>query len=226
MFTRYAVYHTPAPGSPLAEFGAAWLGWDSARRIAVDRPSVPGLNIESITNTPRRYGFHGTIKPPFRLADGQASDCLDAALGQLCDNARPVTLDGLHLAQLGRFLALVPRGDASDLSALAAHVVRELDDFRAPLTDAELAKRRAAGLSPAQGAMLVRWGYPYVFDAFRFHLTLTGRLDPETAARTEAALQPLLAPLLLKPYLIDALTLLGEDETGMFHQIKRYALTG
>lgn len=226
MFTRFAVYFTPATGSPLADFGAAWLGWDSAKGIAVGHPSVPGLDMARITATPRKYGFHGTIKPPFRLANGQLPYALDAALGRLCGSAKSVTLEGLGLAPLGRFLALIPSGDASALGALAARTVQELDDFRAPLTDAELAKRRSAGLSRAQDALLVRWGYPYVLDQFRFHLTLSGRLDPETAARTETALQPLLAPLPLRPYCIDGLTLLGEDETGMFHQINRYALAG
>ena len=51
--------------------------------------------------------------------------------------------------------------------------------FARPPGAAELERRRKAGLSAAQEKMLLRWGYPYVLDEFRFHLTLTGRLQPE-----------------------------------------------
>ncbi|WP_261385884.1 DUF1045 domain-containing protein [Tateyamaria omphalii] len=226
MFKRYAVYYTPEAGTPLATFGAAWLGWDSATGRAMSHPDVTDLDISGITDTPRKYGFHGTIKPPFRLAQGQSAQTLQDALAALCANAAPVTLDGLDLARLGRFLALVPQGDARALADLAAHTVQELDRFRAPLTEAELNKRRAARLTPAQDAHLVRWGYPYVLDQFRFHLTLSGKLDKQTLERAEKALAPLLSQLDLAPYPITGLTLLGEDEAGMFHQIQHYALTG
>ncbi|MEX0367089.1 MAG: DUF1045 domain-containing protein [Ruegeria sp.] len=226
MFERYAVYYTPDPAAPLAVFGAAWLGWDSATAAVQPHPDVADLDVPAITDTPRKYGFHGTIKPPFRLADGQNADALNGALAGMCARLAPVTLPGLDLARLGRFLALVPSGDASNLADLAATVVRDLDAFRAPATDAELAKRRAAGLSPEQDAHLVRWGYPYVLDQFRFHLTLSGKLDKPTAAATEQALTKLLADIPLAPYRIDGLTLLGEDADGRFHQIQRYALTG
>lgn len=226
MFSRYAIYYTPDAATPLASFGASWLGWDSASGARCAHPQVADLDIAEITETPRKYGFHGTLKPPFRLADGTTADELQSALATLCATAAPVTLDGLQLARLGRFLALVPRGDTGALAALAARLVQELDAFRAPATDAELARRRSAGLTPAQDAHLMKWGYPYVMDAFRFHMTLTGKLDKPTAAQTEHALVPLLDPLDLTPYRIGAVTLLGEDQNGMFHQLRRFALTG
>lgn len=226
MFTRYAIYYTPAPDTPLAAFGAEWLGWDSSAGAVCKQPDVAGLDIIAVTETPRKYGFHGTIKPPFRLADGHSLDQLQDALDAMCGDAAPAALQGLELSRLGRFLALVPTGDSSALGALAARVVQELDMFRDPPTDAELIKRRAARLSAAQDAHLERWGYPYVLDQFRFHLTLTGKLDKATAQMTEAALTRRLSKLTLAPYRIAALTLLGEAETGMFHQIHRYALTG
>lgn len=226
MFTRYAVYYTPQSGSALARFGASWLGWDNATGQETAHPHVAGLDVASVTATPHKYGFHGTIKPPFRLADGQDVDALDAALAALCATMAPVTLAGLELARLGRFLALVPYGDAAPLADLAARAVQDLDGFRAPASPAELAKRRGAGLNPAQDAHLVAWGYPYVLDQFRFHLTLSGRLDKATIEAAQLALAPMLAPLPLSPYTIQSLTLLGEGETGRFHQISRHALTG
>lgn len=226
MFTRYAVYYTPEPGTPLADFGAAWLGWDSATGRPVAHPHVAGVEVPAATATPRHYGFHGTIKPPFRLADGETEGQLQEELAALCATAAPVTLDGLHLARLGRFLALVPKTANDALTHLAAQAVQDLDHFRAPLTDAELAKRRATRLSPTQEAHLMRWGYPYVLDQFRFHLTLTGKLDKPTATQTEAALTPLLDQFDLSPWRIDGLTLMGQDADGSFHQIHRCVLEG
>lgn len=222
-FDRYAIYFTPAPG-PLADFGAAWLGWDPVRGAACLHPEMD-LAVAEITATPRRYGLHATMKPPFRLAPGQTEAALSEALARFCTGHAPVTLDALGLARLGRFLALRPLGDEGALNALAAATVRAFDPFRAPLTEAELARRRARPLTGAQEANLRAWGYPYVMDAFRFHVTLTGDLPPETLAAVEATLAPRLAPLLPRPFVIDALSLLGEDPQGRFHLIHRHTLT-
>ncbi len=226
MFTRYAIYYTPASGTPLAQFGAEWLGWDSAEGCRVDQPMIDGLDVPTITATPRKYGFHGTLKPPFRLVDGMDADALGEAVAAIASKTAPIMLDGLHLSRLGRFLALTPVGDVDALAAFAARLVKELDGFRAPLTEAELSKRRANGLNPAQEANLVNWGYPYVLDQFRFHLTLTGRLDAQTAEAATEAISERIAALPLAPYSMDGVAILGEDAEGMFHQIHRYALTG
>lgn len=226
-YKRYAIYLAPEPG-PLADFGAAWLGWDAATGTGVPHPDVAGLTlpIDRITATPRKYGFHGTIKPPFRLAEGQDIAALHAAATELARNTAPITLDGLVLSRLGRFLALTPAGDAAPLAALAATFVQELDGFRAPLSDAEIAKRNPARLSPAQRALLDRWGYPYVLGEFRFHLTLTGPLDHADAAATEIALAPLLQPLIAGPFAVNSLCLFGEAADGRFHNLHRYTLSG
>jgi len=54
---------------------------------------------------------------------------------------------------------------------------------------AELPCRRQAVLSPAQDALLVRWGYPYVMEYFRFHCSLTGSLQGVTAQQVHALRQ-------------------------------------
>lgn len=224
-FTRYAVYVMPPPG-PLADFGASWLGWDAARGVPVAHPQMSGLPapVEEITETPRKYGLHGTMKPPFRLAHGQSGAALEAAFAGFCAHAAPVTLDGLRIAPLGRFLALVCDGEQTALNALAAGTVRALDPLRAPLGEHELARRRAASLTLDQDALLRRWGYPYVMDAFRFHITLTGKRPRAELPVIAAALAPQLEPLLPRPFGIDALSLVGEDATGRFHLIHRHTL--
>lgn len=225
--TRYAVYHAPEPG-PLADFAAGWLGWDPVAGERRAHPEIAGLPrpVAELTATPRRYGFHGTLKPPFRLAPGSSRDALEADLAALAAKLPAVALDGLALRRIGGFLALTPEGDTRALERLAAEVVMGLDAHRAPASAAELERRRAAGLTPAQEALLVRWGYPYVMDEFRFHLTLTGRLGAAEGAAVEAALAPLLAPLLPRRFDVVQLCLFGEDEAGMFHLLGRHPLTG
>jgi hypothetical protein len=181
---------------------------------------------EEITATPRRYGFHATLKPPFRLAPGRTVADLRTAVAEVAAVTPPITGARLHLERLGPFLALVPASEHAPFSRLADAMVRELDAFRLPPSDAEVARRRAAGLTPAQDAHLLRWGYPYVFDEFRFHMTLSGKLDPATAARVEAALAPVLAEVVPYPFAITDVTLAGEDEDGYFHELHRYTLSG
>ncbi len=224
-FTRYAVYFTPPPG-PLSDFGAAWLGWDAARGAPVAHPEISGLSaaVSEITGTPRKYGLHATIKPPFGLAEGQTEPALRDAFDRFCAQTAPITLDNLEIAPLGRFLALIPTGDQTALNALAARTVRAFDGFRAPLTETQLARRRAANLTPEQDAMLLQWGYPYVMDAFRFHITLTGQRPKSELPALRGVLTQHLIPLLPRPFPIDALSLMGEDETGHFHIVHRHIL--
>jgi putative phosphonate metabolism protein len=223
-FRRYAVYYTPPPGA-LADFGAGWLGWDVAQGTrAVRTLDIEGA--EEVTATPRRYGFHATLKPPFRLAEGRGVTDLRAALADVAAATPAIRGARLHLARLGSFLALVPASDHAPFSRLGDAMVRGLDAFRLPPSDAEVTRRRAAGLTPAQDAHLLRWGYPYVFEEFRFHMTLSGRLDQGTAARVEAALAPVLAGVVPDPFEITDVTLVGEDEDGYFHELHRYTLSG
>ncbi|SMX34337.1 DUF1045 domain-containing protein [Actibacterium lipolyticum] len=226
-YKRYAIYYAPEPG-PLAEFGAEWLGWDPVVGESEAPKEFPGLPCPAveITGTPSKYGFHGTIKPPFRLADGKTAEGLHNAATSLAKWLQSVTLDGLELSRLGNFLALTPVGKATALASLASHVVMELDEFRAPPSDAEIQRRTRSALSPVQLALLNRWGYPYVMEEFRFHLTLSGRLKPDDLEATHAVLAPVLDPLLPQPFIIDSLCLFGEDEDGRFHNLHRYTLSG
>lgn len=225
-FRRYGIYYTPRPGA-LAEFGAAWLGWDVASGTQVPHPSIDGLPlpVEDITATPRKYGLHGTIKPPFFLANGTNETELSDAFATLCASLQPITLDGLKLTRIGSFIALTIDGDQTPLATLAGQAVRDIDAFRAPPSEAELARRRKSNLSPRQDELLAQWGYPYVMDEFRFHITLSGRLGRDAEAVIDA-LTPHITPLLPTPFGVDSLTLVGEDDDGMFREIQRHTLTG
>ena len=58
-----------------------------------------------------------------------------------------VVVPRLTLARLGGFFALVPGTRTPALHALADDVVMAFDDFRAPATEAELARRNQAPLT-------------------------------------------------------------------------------
>jgi putative phosphonate metabolism protein len=226
-YRRYAIYAAPPPGT-LADFAAAWLGWDAALGCSVDHPDLPGLPrpVAEITATPRRYGFHATLKPPFRLGTGYSRAALEQAVEALAKRLAPVTLDRLVIARLGGFLALVPQDTFPDVSRLAAKVVIALDPYRAHASAQELARHRGRGLRPDLEENLALWGYPYVMEAFRFHFTLTGRLARSEADIVKAALAPRLDPLLARPFPINALCLFAEDRNRQFHLLSRHPLCG
>jgi putative phosphonate metabolism protein len=225
-YGRYGIYVVPE--GDLHAAGAAWLGWDCSAGIPVTHPDVPDLPDapEILTRTPRKYGFHGTVKPPFHLADGTDAEGLHQAAEAFCRTQTPVTIPTLEVRRIGGFIAVVPAEPHPGLGDLAAATVEALDAFRAPPSEPELARRRKARLTERQEALLMQWGYPYVMEEFRFHLTLTGRLDPEAADQARASLAHHFDPVLPRPWTIGSLCLMGEDTEGRFHLIHRYTLAG
>ena len=221
-FRRYAVYYLPDDGT-LAAFGASWLGWDIATGTFCGQPAEP--NIKEMTDQPRKYGFHATLKPPFVLASDTSFQDLAQAVAHHAGQSAPVRADGLSLTTIGAFLALTPVGDTRSLDRFAFRCVTDLDRFRKTPSETELVRRRANGLSPRQEEMLTRWGYPYVGEEFRFHLTLTGKLALDDLAAARAAVERVLPPL-PAPFSIESIALVGEDGSGMFRLIHRHALTG
>lgn len=215
MYRRYAIYFTPS--GALARTGAAWLGWDMATGRGVLHPDIDGLDIAAMTKRPRRYGLHATIKPPMILAKGISEADLIQAAKEIAGTLPQVHLEGLSVSRLGRFLALTADGPTGALDRLAARVVETLDPFRAPLTPEDLARRRHKPLTPSQEQNLLQWGYPNVMEDFRFHITLTGPLKDATAMMPIVSAH--FAPVLPVPFVIDHLTVAGEDVDGMFHSI-------
>ncbi len=223
-FKRYGLYVVPE--GPFFDAASAWLGWDSVAGVSVTHPLVANLPEppEALTATPGKYGFHGTIKPPFHLAPGATFPALDGAARAFCAGRAPVIIPALEVCRMSTFVALTPSERSDALADLAGAAVATLDGFRAPASDADLARRRKAGLTDRQDKMLQAWGYPYMMEEFRFHMTLTGRTDNADAVRT--ALAAHFAPILPEPFVIDSLALMGEAVDGAFHLVHRYALSG
>ncbi|RRH76634.1 DUF1045 domain-containing protein [Falsigemmobacter faecalis] len=219
---RYAVYYAPPPGA-FASRAARWLGRDVEAGRALPHPEA-GFDVAALTGEPRRYGFHATLKPPFRLAGGQEVAGLHQALQDLAAELAPVTLAGLSLAQIGRFLALIPEGDTAALEGVAGEIVTRLEPFRAALTAAETARRRPETLSPRQRELLGQYGYPYVLEEFRFHMTLTD--GTPRAAEAVPFLREWFAPVLPRPFEIAEICLFAEPQEGPFELLHRYPLTG
>lgn len=225
---RYAIYFTPRQDEPLARIAANWLGRDPFGAATKPVEAVADLSAAEVafhTASARRYGFHATLKAPFRLAANETETSLRAALDAFAEATPAVTIPRLVVSQIDGFFALVPQGPVPALNGFADDVVRDFDRFRAPLTEAEIERRSPDSLKPAEFRNLCQWGYPYVFEAFRFHMTLSGRAASQESPRLRAAIEGLFTDVLQQPVLVDALTLFVETEPGApFMVLSHHAL--
>jgi putative phosphonate metabolism protein len=183
MSARYAVYYAPKTDSLLWQRASQWLGRDAASDEALLQPrfaALTDLDFDLLTADPRHYGFHATLKAPFALAEGRSEAELMAAAQDFATAYAPFSAT-ISPRALGPFIAFQLGGVCPEMNTLEADCVRHFDPFRAPLTEHDLARRRRAPLTAAQDAQLVEWGYPYVFEDFRFHMTLTGAIADEAA---------------------------------------------
>ncbi|WP_456316711.1 DUF1045 domain-containing protein [Teichococcus aestuarii] len=138
--TRLALYWAPELEDPLHAAASAWLGRDAETGATLPQAPLPGVEIGEITADARRYGFHATLKPPFRLGTTYAE--ARAAAMDLAARTRPFALPPLRVADLDGFLALREVTRCPELHAFADDCVRALEPHRAPATAAEIARRR------------------------------------------------------------------------------------
>jgi len=215
---RVAVYFAPAPESPWWQAGSRWLGRCAATAAALPQTAIEGIEAElfaRLTAAPRRYGWHATLKAPFRLAPRHGDlACVRTVLQGICSRQRAFELP-LHLACMGDFLALRPLQTPPELERLEADCVQSLQPLAAQLGASELARRRHAGLSVEQEALLQAWGYPWVLQEFRFHFSLTGPLDGLAPVQREALLAGAARQFHgLPPCRVDRLSLFVEPVAG------------
>lgn len=229
MAPRYALYAVPAPDSPLWHFGSSVIGYDAATADDVAFPAAPPCDAEdwtALTAEPRRYGFHGTLKAPFALAEGADEAELIEAVMLFAERRRAFSVTRLEVSLLKAFVALTPAERSAELEGLAADCVRHFDAFRAPLSEADMARRLKAPLTERQKAHLDAFGYPYVFEDFRFHMTLTGALPEDRRETIRDGLAGLYAPV-AAPLAIDALCLFKQaDRAGRFTILARFPFEG
>lgn len=226
---RYAIYFTPGHTDPLTRVAASWLGRDPFTGTQPPAPSVTALTSAEIafhTASARRYGFHATLKAPFHLAEDRTEAELDAAVADFAAGAEPILISRLAPTRIDGFLALTPGSPAPDLDRFAGEVVTAFDRFRAPLSEADIKRRNPDALSPEEFRNLLQWGYPYVFESFRFHMTLTGRVSETDLPRVRAAIDEVFAPALERPATVDGLALFVEPEPGAPFLVKSWHRLG
>lgn len=214
---RYALYFTPPASDPLTLAAQRWLGRSAFTGAALEQPGVGGLDattLAGLTADPRRYGFHATLKAPFTLAEGRNEAELIAEIGRFVAEADPFDIPELIVGRLGSFFALVPGDHCDALQAFSAEVVRRFERFRAPLSSADIARRKPDALNAAERQNLVQWGYPYVFDEFRFHMTLTGRVQTERHDAVERVLLDQFSDFHGRPLPVTGLALFREPSRG------------
>jgi putative phosphonate metabolism protein len=220
---RVALYYAPSTDDPLWASGADWLGRDPRTGAARPQPPLPG--IAALTAEPRMYAFHATLKPPMALRDGITWDEMVLATRAIAATVPAFDLPPLAVDSLHGFLALREAAPSPELQALADACVAGADHLRAP-PDTEELQRRRRGLSPAQEANLLRWGYPYVFATWRFHMTLTRRLSAEEHALAYPAAQAWFAPALDLPRRVADIALFVQRGSGApFVLAERIALS-
>ncbi|MGH6739582.1 MAG: DUF1045 domain-containing protein [Bradyrhizobium sp.] len=214
-FPRYAIYYAAARDSDLDRFGAQLLGYDAWTGAALPFPAdvvdeVPDWR--EVTEDPRKYGFHATLKAPISLANGETESNLLLACADFAGEKRRIPVITPVVSPISGFIAVIPADRSSDLEQFAADCVRAFDSFRAPLTADDRARRNPSRLTPRQVEYLERWGYPYVMEEFRFHMTLTGRLDETRRERVLAMLRARFARLGPQRLDIDRLVLFKQND--------------
>lgn len=214
-FPRYAIYFAAGADSALSRFGAELLGYDAYTGDERPFPS-DALRLapdwRDVTTDPRKYGFHGTLKAPMTLASGKTETELATACAAFAGKARPIPVIRPVVDAISGFIAVIPAEPVVSLQNLAADCVRDFDSFRPSLTAEDRARRKPEKLTERQRDYLDRWGYPYVMEEFRFHMTLTGRLDAERHGPILEMLRSRFGGLKLDTLDIDRITLFKQDD--------------
>lgn len=203
---RYAIYYAPEPGTRLHHLGASWLGRDAFGQGTAPKKSAFG----AIVDEPARYGFHATLKAPFFPREGQNLPQLVVALDKFAENHSVVSSGRVVLREIEGFLALIADQQSQALNDLASSCVEYFEPFRRPPNDAELLRRRIAKLTERQNINLEKWGYPYVFEDFRFHMTLTRKLSAEEKSAIMPAAQKHFTEIIGRELIIDHLCIFQE----------------
>jgi putative phosphonate metabolism protein len=227
--SRYAIYFAAGSNSALSRFGAELLGYDAHTGNELPFPNDTlhaAPDWRDITADPRKYGFHGTLKAPMALAPGKTEAELLAACATFADEARTIPVIRPIVDSISGFIAVTPAEPVDALQELAADCVRAFDSFRPAMTAEDRGRRKPEKLSERQRDYLDRWGYPYVMEEFRFHMTLTGRLDAERRGPILEMLRARFAALGLNTLAIDRVALFRQgDAKARFRIIGEWALT-
>jgi len=219
---RYAIYYAPPPGTRLHHLGASWLGRDAFGHVSPTKK----LSLGAITDDPMHYGFHATLKAPFSMKDGQNYADLLASFESFARGRSAVYSGKIVLRDVDGFLALVPEHPPQALDQLASDCVEHFDTFRGPPDEVELARRRKSVLTTRQEIHLEKWGYPYVHEDFRFHMTLTRRLSAEEKSCIFPTAQKHFTDVIGTEVIIDQLCIFHEANSQLPFTVQHSAKLG
>jgi len=226
MTGRIALYFSPLDSSALNHFGEVILGrTHKAARNENSRSSFSNHNKwRRLTDKPAHYGFHATLKAPFEVTEKETLDNLINEVEAFARTQTPHLLHTLGPSDLSNFMALTLREQSKELTDFAFQCVTKFEAFRRPLSEADIARRKQQTLSARQLDLLDRFGYPYIADEFRFHMTLSGKLAKEDHD-FHAWASSLYSDIVKEVPVLDQLCLFTQkDRSSAFVELERFAL--
>ncbi len=243
MHYRYAIYFIPEKNSILYRLGSALLGYDIYAGKSVEKPSIAlpsGISAQELVAGVQHYGLHATVVAPFFLNETSEKELVHS-VNYFCQSNQPVIFPRVKVHLHQGFMAVCPAETENTeqtaytpMQALAAKAVRFFYPLRKAPSDAEINSRLGAGLSTRQMEYLKRWNYPYVFEEYSFHITLTGMVNENDVPCLNTVLYNYLEEALAEPLIIDRLCICrqevaknhveGEKHKGSFTVYKTFLL--
>jgi hypothetical protein len=217
-YNRFAIYFMPQSESLFYDLGIRWFGWDPLRGSEVNGLHNKGTDEHLLViEKARKYGLHATLKAPFRLRKGCELDDLISFFQDTCTRYDGCIFNNISIKKISDFIAITPNSDTTKIHSLAADIVKEFDQFRDELNESDIEKRNLSSYSLRQKEYFYSWGYPYVFEEFKFHMTLGKLSHSKDGTAEEKICNEYFQEIISKPMKIDNLCLMGEDQNGMFH---------
>lgn len=227
-YKRYAIYYVPEQSDALLQLADDWFGRSTLTGKPTKRPNIPGLSskkIQSITKTAARYGFHGTLKAPFRLARSATERKFLEAVAALASDLDAARAIKMSLDYSSGFIAIRPSEEDHALRGIGDLCVIALDIFRAPVNTLERMARIQPKLSQEEAQFLLLWGYPYIFNRFRFHMTLTDPILSREKNKIYTILKDYFETALSAPLNIESICVCGDPGNGQsFDVLQRFSL--
>ena len=234
-YSRYAIYYAPPKESSLEEFGRYWFGWDplnaklinNKHRINyLNRFGIKNLiNIDKNVLIPKKYGFHGTLIPPFKLNKNYSTNTLFKKTEDIAKKFKKFKFYKFKLKKINNFYAFVQNKKNNNINKLSNRLVRELFKFRSPLTKKEIDRRNPSKLSKLQLNILYKWGYPYIMSEFNFHMTLASEVTGNKLYFELKKIEKNKEIILNEINNFDKIYIFGENQKGMFENLENFSLS-
>ena len=233
-YKRVAIYFLPKKNSSLENFGKNLLGRDinKKKKISLTRRQKYFISrgftffdeLKDYCEQPAKYGFHATLKAPFRLKRNVKTKNFYDVISHIAAQHSRFKIKGLKIVYSKKFTFITSRKPNKLLRNLENDLVKHLDTFRAELNKTEIKKRIPDSLTFKQNKYLKEWGYPFVFDQFKFHMTLMNQNNNKLSNKQKLELEKLIYKISNNVIEFNEISLLGENKNGHFEEIKRFKL--